>query len=483
MMSKYSRSAHIFWGIFIGLALIRLVASARIRAPDISDCLKKNVESVGSIVNEPERKESGQVFIIKSPDICNVELLVRVKTKLYPVYKYGDRVKFAGKISKPFNFRSDDGRSFDYEGYLAKDNVFYEIKSARIDLLELSDKSLTREKEISSFSASHSWLMKLFNSVPYALYSLKRGFVSNLENVLGEPHAALAAGLVVGEKSALGKELIEDFRTVGLIHIVVLSGYNITIVADSMRRMLIFLPRIWGIMIGGIGIALFGILVGGGATVVRSCVMASIALVASLIRRDYNVGRALVLAGLIMLIQNPLILLHDPSFQLSFLATMGLMFLSSPIEQKLFFIPEKFGMRGIVASTIATQIFVSPYILYMMGQISIIGMVVNILVLPFIPVTMLFVFITGILGFVSYTLSYGTGLVAHGLLSYELFMVENFARIPFASAHVSQFSFWYVICFYVVFTIVFFYRKELSEKFDGFRNNIILFKINKDNKK
>ena len=312
MMSKYSRSTYIFWGIFIGLALIRLVASARIRAPDISDCLKKNVESVGSIVNEPERKESGQVFIIKSPDICNVELLVRVKTKLYPVFKYGDRVKFAGKISKPFNFRSDDGRSFDYEGYLAKDNVFYEIKSARIDLLELSDKSLTREKEISSFSASHSWLMKLFNSVPYALYSLKRGFVSNLENVLGEPHAALAAGLVVGEKSALGKELIEDFRTVGLIHIVVLSGYNITIVADSMRRMLIFLPRIWGIMIGGIGIALFGILVGGGATVVRSCVMASIALVASLMRRDDNVGRALVLAGLIMLIQNPLILLHDP---------------------------------------------------------------------------------------------------------------------------------------------------------------------------
>jgi competence protein ComEC len=475
MMSKYSRSTYVFWGIFIGLALMRLIASARIRAPDISDCLKKNIESVGVIVQEPERKESGQVFIIKSLDICGAELLVRVKTKLYPVYRYGDRVKFAGKISKPFNFRSNDGRSFDYEGYLAKDNVFYEMKSARIDLFELSNRNSSHENGTSSVDASNSWFIKLLNSVPYALYSLKRGFVSNLENVLGEPHGALAAGLVVGEKSALGKELIDDFRTVGLIHIVVLSGYNITIVADSMRRMLVFLPRIWGIIIGGVGIASFGILVGGGATVVRSCVMASIALMASLIRRDYNVGRALAFAGLIMLIQNPLILLHDPSFQLSFLATMGLMFLSSPIEGKLLFIPEKFGMRGIVASTIATQIFVSPYILYMMGQISIIGMVVNILVLPFIPVTMLFVFVTGILGYVSYTLSYATGLVAHGLLSYELFMVEQFARIPFASANVSQFSFWYVVCFYVVFTIVFLYRKELLEKFGGFRNNIILF--------
>src|SRR5690606_7295718 len=110
--------------------------------------------------------------------------------------------------------------------------------------------------------------------------------------------------LVVGEKSALGKNLLDDFRVVGLIHIVVLSGFNITIVGDAMRRMLSFLPRVWGISVGGIGIMLFGIMVGGGATVVRSCFMAGIALSADLIRRDYQVIRALLFAGLIMIIQN-----------------------------------------------------------------------------------------------------------------------------------------------------------------------------------
>ena len=84
--------------------------------------------------------------------------------------------------------------------------------------------------------------------------------------------------------------------------------------ADALRRLLIFLPRVWGIAVGGIGIVLFGLLVGGGATVVRSCLMASIALLADLSRRDYDAWRALVLAGLVMVIESPMILFHDPSF-------------------------------------------------------------------------------------------------------------------------------------------------------------------------
>ena len=248
-------------------------------------------------------------------------------------------------------------------------------------------------------------------------------------------------------------QILNDFRTVGLIHIVVLSGFNITVVADAMRRLLSRLPRVWGIVIGGVGMVLFCILVGGGATVLRSCFMASIALIGNLIRRDYDVTRALIFAGLLMLIQNPTILLHDPSFQLSFLATLGLIILALPIEKLLWFIPERFEMRGIFAATISTQIFVSPFILYMMGQLSLIGVFDNILVLPFIPMTMLAVFLTGSLGFVSVYVSQFFGWIAHLLLSYELLIVQNFAKIPFASITFPQFSFWWAVGFYSVFTI------------------------------
>ncbi len=440
-----NKGVFVFWSIFVGVALFRVFNSLYYSAPDISSCLKHDVRGFGIVSEEPARTDSGQVFIINAKKIfvsnssstkeysseCGGNVLIRVKAKLYPQFLFGQNVLFVGKINRPFNFSSDSGRSFDYKGYLAKNNVFYEMKSAVVEVVSM-------EK------------MNIFDTISSLLFSLKRGFVFNLERALGEPHAALASGLVVGEKAALGKDLLDDFRTVGLIHIVVLSGYNITVVGDALRRILSFLPRVWGISVGGIGIVLFGVLVGGGATVVRSCFMASIALSADLIRREYAVSRALIFAALLMLIQNPMILLHDPSFQLSFLATLGLILFASPIEGRLGFIPEKFGIRGIVASTIATQITVSPYILYMMGQISIIGMVVNILVLPCIPVTMLAVFLTGVSGFVSVYISYCFGWFAHALLSYELLVVRYFARIPFASLHVQTFSFWWVVGFYLI---------------------------------
>ncbi len=474
------RGVFIFWSIFIAAAIIRIIFSLQTNNPDIGNCLKQSVKGVGMIIEEPTRNDSGQVFIVEANKLhrmststlgssesvegqsgaesnCGTGILIRIKTKLYPRYTFGDTVTFTGKLSQPFNFKSDSGRSFDYKGYLAKDNVYYEMKSS---VVASTSRIIASVEFVDSMDDGNSFtdlVGNIINQLNSALFFLKRGFVSNLNRTLGEPHSALAAGLVVGEKSALGKDLLADFRTVGLIHIVVLSGFNITVVGDAMRRILSFLPRVWGISVGGIGIALFGVMVGGGATVVRSCFMAGIALSADLIRRDYNVTRALMFAGLIMLIQNPMILMHDPSFQLSFLATLGLILLASPIEKRLGFIPEKFGMRGIVASTIATQIFVSPYILYMMGTMSIIGMVVNILVLPIIPATMLFVFLTGATGFISLPLSQFFAWISHLLLSYELHMVEWFSRVPYASIAVPVFSKWWVVGFYVGFGIFYFY--------------------------
>lgn len=386
----------------------------------------KNIEIVGTIINEPQIKDFNQVFTVRT-----VEFVTRVTTDRYIEYNYGDKIKIKGKVNSPRNFKSNGDRTFDYINFLLKDGILFEIKKPDIELID-GDGG---------------------NYISKNLFKFKQAFLLNLKKVLGEPHSALAGGLVVGEKGALGKDLIDDFRKSGLIHIVVLSGYNITIVADSIRRILSFLPRVIGIIIGALGILLFGILVGGGATVIRSCIMAIIALFASLIRRDYNVGKALFIAGALMLIHNPLILLYDPSFQLSFLATLGLLLLSSPIEMKLEFITERFGIRGLVASTLATQIFVSPYILYMMGQLSIIGIIVNIIVLPIIPLTMFFVFVTGLIGFLSSGLSMIFASVSHLLLSYELFVVRFFASLPFSSIQLPKFSFFIVVGFYLSYFV------------------------------
>lgn len=443
-----------FWGMLVAATAARLAFSLYQTAPDAGDCVKQAVKGFGTISEDPSMTETGQVLVISADELtvastgkrCSAGdgalsaeagsdigvaevggLRIRVKAKPYPRFSYGEKVAFTGRLNRPFNFSSSGGRAFDYRGYLAKDGIYYEMKSAAVRAAGGAKAGLVS-----------------------ALYSLKRHFTANLGSALGEPHAALAAGLVVGEKAALGKDLLDDFRKVGLIHIVVLSGFNITVVAVAMRRTLSFLPRVWGIVIGGLGIILFGLLVGGGATVVRSCFMGIMALTADLIRREYDVRRALAFAALLMLIINPLILLHDPSFQLSFLATIGLVMLAGPIESRLGFIPDKFGARGTIAATLSTQIFVSPYILYLMGQISLVGAFVNILVLPLIPVTMLAVFLTGTAGFILPAAAQIIGFVAHLLLSYELFMVQGFARLPFAAAYVPAFSAWWVAGFYAI---------------------------------
>ena len=267
---------------------------------------------------------------------------------------------------------------------------------------------------------------------------------------LGEPYAALAAGLVLGEKSAMGNSLVDDFRTVGLIHIVILSGYSVTLIGLYIRKALSFLPRNISIISAGIAIMLFCIMVGSGATVMRACFMAEVVLLSELIRRDYAIVRSLAFVMLIMIILSPRVLFDDVSFQISALATLGLILLSKPMKHVLRFIPDKFELRDIVTSTVSTQLFVSPFILYMIGQLSLVSVFANIVVLPLIPFTMLSVFLTGASGFISLGAARVAGWLAHLLLSYILLVVEFFARLSFASLYFPPFSVWWVWGFYVV---------------------------------
>lgn len=432
--------------ILIILCRLFLIKNDNLREYYLSKYSGQKVEIIGYISNESQIKDNNQIFIFNINKINSIDenFSIKVQTDRYIKYEYGQILLIRGKLSSPFNFSNDNGRVFDYINFLLKDGIYLEIKKPKITILEGNDGN------------------KLFRT----LFKIKKGFIENLNKALGEPHASLAGGLVVGEKSALGNELLDDFRKVGLIHIIVLSGYNITIIADSIRRILSFLPRNISLIIGSFGIILFGILVGGGATVIRSCIMAIIAITGDILRKDYKVSKALFIAGAFMLIHNPLILFYDPSFQLSFLATLGLITLSSPIEKKLLFITERFGIRALIASTLATQIFVSPYILYLMGQLSIIGIIVNILVLPIIPITMFFIAITGILGFVSNIFSVFFGFISHFLLSYELFIVKIFSHLPFAYIDIPKFSFWIVIGFYSIYLIIF---SKFSSIFDQFR--------------
>ncbi len=400
----------------------------------------KSTILTGTIVAEPDRRANHTNLVLKA--LSGEKILIRADA--YTEFAYGDTVKITGKLEEPQVFASSEGeRSFNYPRYLAKNNIYYIIAYPKIEVVSQGNGNFIKR-----------WL-----------FVTKSAYLEAIERSVPEPASALAGGITVGAKRSLGAELEEDFRKTGIIHIVVLSGYNVMIIATFLLWALSFVsPRI-GAAIGALLIVLFTIMTGAGATIVRASAMGLLSLYAAQTGRTYVAMRALAIVAFFMLMWNPKILIADISFQLSFVATLGLIFglsifkmHSNPLlgntyadEGAVF----NLGFKDILVATVSTQIAVLPLILYYMGNFSLVAIIVNMLVLPAVPLAMLAVFITGTVGMVSTFMSVPLGWVSYILLEYILKVVDIFANLPFASLHVGAFSFWWAVFAYALFGCLF----------------------------
>ena len=401
------------------------------RQSDLQNKVGQRVLLAGIVSDEPEQKENYARLVLETEN--KSKILVYVQN--YPQYKYGDKLKIIGLLKKPENFGAD----FSWPAYLAKDGIYYEMFYPQTEFISGGNSFWLKEK----------------------LFALKAKFLSAIASVVPEPHSAFLGGITVGAREGLPESLQEKFRTTGVAHIVALSGYNITIVAETIMLFFSFLPQYLAISGGVIGVILFAIMTGASATVLRASIMALLALTARATGRIYTVSWALFLAGFFMVWQNPKILRFDTSFQLSFLATLGLIYLSPIVKNKLNFITDGFNLREIFSATISAQIFVLPLLVYKTGLISIVGLPVNFLILPFIPLTMFFGFAVGITGMFSALLSAPFGWASYALLQYELFIVDIFAKLPLSAVNISGFSEVFMILSY---TAIFFIVSHLRKK-------------------
>lgn len=385
----------------------------------ISNFINQKIELIGTISGEPDIRSFNTRLTVDIERIKTENSIIKTEERLiittnhFPQYKTGDEIKIFGKIQPPQNFENENGIEFDYINYLAKDDIYNLSYYPQVELIHRPDFNIKR-----------------------TIFLIKNLFLEKAQKILPSPEAELLGGILLGTKRSLGEDLEEKFRIVGLIHIVVLSGYNVTIIAEFIFRILGFLPRTFSAVVGAISIIIFSIMVGSGATVVRSVVMALLALSSRVLYKNYNVNRALFFAGSLMILHNPRILLYDPSFQLSFLATIGLVNLSDFVKKFIRFLPNKFEIREITSATFSTQIAVIPLLIKMTGELSVVAPIVNVLTLQVIPITMLFGFIATILGFINQTLGLIFGLVPFLFLNYILKVVEIFSSFPIATIRI-----------------------------------------------
>ncbi|MDO8579694.1 MAG: ComEC/Rec2 family competence protein, partial [bacterium] len=172
------------------------------------------------------------------------------------------------------------------------------------------------------------------------------------------------------------------------------------------------------------------------------------------------VSRALIVAGLLMLLQNPRILVFDIGFQLSFLSTLALVYISPIIMEKLSWVTEKFQIRQIISATISTQIFIMPFMFYKMGEVSIISLITNLIVLPLVPWSMFGGFMTGFFGFFSDYIALPIAWATDIILSWMIFVVSFFGELPFASVKMTITSLMLFLAYvFLTFWIVRFHKK------------------------
>lgn len=408
----------VMFGVALGLLRFDgLSVSERDRSLDFFVEQKHAITLQGYIAERPDVRQNRTDFIFQtshmvldSENTVDLETRILIQTEPYVDYVYGQKLVITGKPQIPESFETDTGRIFDYDTYLYKDDIYYTMRYADINGL--------------GTMADVSWLKK-------QLYRLKDTLIKHIRHYIPRPASGLLAGVLFGEKAALDSDTLDQFRIVGLMHIVVLSGYNVAIVIYAIMYFLRRVPLVIRSVLAVAGILAFMLLTGAGPTVIRASIMGVFIILSKFIGERYDIHKTLLVAGFIMVYINPKILFFDISFQLSFLATYGLLVFAPWLEKKLLWIPHWLLLRESAVATISAQIMVLPLILYSIGEFSIISIIVNMLVLFAVPAAMLLGFATSVFGWIGF----GAGLLAYPttlILEYILWIVDVFAQVSFS---------------------------------------------------
>ena len=387
---------------------------------------------------------------------------VLVNAPLYPQYNFGEMLKIKCKLQAPKN--AEDS-TFNYEKYLAKDGIFSVCFRPAIvichprengDLPQKVADSRFRGNDNEDCVRDDSWVRRPLKYV----FSLKSAINTQVEKLWPEPQSALMAGLLYGARAGLPQELKDNFSRVGITHIIAISGYNISIIASLLMTTLIAIglyrrQAFWACVSG---IILFVIFTGASASVMRAGIMGVIVLIAQQLGRLSRMGNVLAITAALMLLMNPYILIWDAGFQLSFLATIGLVYLSPVIDGVIarssawaerrsnpngssiamgllrFARNDKLApIREVFVSTLSAITITLPLILYQFGRLSIVAPLVNVLVLWIIPWLMLFGFIAVMLSFIIYPAGQVVAWLAGIGLKYVIIVAQWFGGLAWAS--------------------------------------------------
>jgi competence protein ComEC len=261
-------------------------------------------------------------------------------------------------------------------------------------------------------------------------------FADAVRLAISDPESSLGIGFLVGQRRSLPDDLSTALQLAGLTHIVVASGYNLTILVRLARRLFVKVSKYLSALSAGVMIFLFIAVTGASPSMSRAGLVAGLSLLAWYYGRKFHPIILLLFAVAVTVLINPSYAWGDLGWQLSFAAFAGVMILA-PLLQRFLFGDEKPGtIQQILIETSSAYIMTAPILIAGFGQLSNVAIISNILVLPLVPLAMLLTFVAGCASLIVPTLAVFVGLPATWLLHYMISVAEYLANLPWAVASV-----------------------------------------------
>jgi competence protein ComEC len=400
---------------------------------DLTFYYDKSVLLRGLIIKDVENNGLEQKVTLKLRELCsksgqchNFTERVLLTMPLYPQYEYGQVLELEGKLTWP------EGS---YAHYLLSQGIF---------ALVYNPKNL---QVLASGQGNFFW---------ENLYQVKYFILRRLNLLLPAPHSSFLAALLLGIRQGMPDNVNEDFRRAGISHIVAVSGYNISLLANFSLLLLPYfhLKRKQALVFSIVLIGVFVLLTGASASVVRAGIMGVLLLLGRLFEKPGQIFNVLLLTAALMTFYNPGVLLGDLGFQLSFMATIALIyFLPVLIAYSPFYKEDSWWQENFF-TTLSATIATLPLILYHFGLFSVLAIPVNLLVLPFIPYLMFFGFLSFLVSLLWLGGAKIISMILYGLLQAILSVARLASDWRWSVLEIFSYSLFWVFLFYAIFFII-----------------------------
>jgi len=348
---------------------------------------------------------------------------VLVRVAPFPSFSYGDRVEIRGKPETPPVFPD-----FSYKDYLSRKGIY----------------SLVRYAHVEKLGSGGGQPIYAF------LYSIRSHGEQVIARILPEPQSALLVGILLGLEAGIPRAVMDDFSATGTTHIIVISGFNITIIAGlllALSKRLVGSKR--AAYVTTAGIAGYTILVGADPAVVRAAIMGIVYVWGLQLGRQSEALTSLIFSAVVMTLLDPWTL-WDLGFQLSFLATLSLIHFTPVLQSRFESLLARIWpgrvpseamalLNDALIVTLAAQIMTTPLIVSVFGRLSLVSLLTNFLILPIQPAVMISGGVATIAGLVALPLGRLLAWFPWLTLTYTIRVVEWTARFPHASLDVGRF--------------------------------------------